>query len=66
MWNSTSIKISKKIASNRRKDEKELESQINILEKRLSEDPTENLYDQLNETKTRLEKIHDQSKQQIA
>ena len=28
--------MSKKIASNRRKDEKELESQINILEKRLS------------------------------
>ena len=60
-----SIKMSKKIASNRRKDEKELESQINILEKRLSEDPTENLYDQLNETKTRLEKIHDQKIQSL-
>jgi hypothetical protein len=57
--------MSKKIASNRRKDEKELESQINILEKRLSEDPTENLYDQLNETKTRLEKIHDQKIQSL-
>ena len=57
--------MSKKIASNRRKDEKELESQINILEKILSEDPTENLYDQLNETKTRLEKIHDQKIQSL-
>ena len=60
-----SIKMSKKIASNCCKDEKELESQINILEKRLSEDPTENLYDQLNETKTRLEKKHDQKIQSL-
>ncbi len=59
------IKMSKKIAAERRKDEKHLESQINILENKLSEEPTENLYDQLNETKTRLEKIHEQKIQSL-
>ena len=64
-WEYTKFKIktwtiimSKKIAAARRKEEQDLDNQINVLEEKLSEYPTQHLYNTLHETKMKLEKVH--------
>jgi len=59
------IKQSKILATARRKEEKELEEQILFLEKKLGNEPTEQLYDTLHDSKAKLEKIHDQKTQSL-
>ena len=60
-----SIKMSKNIAANRRKNEKELEKQIQFYEKKLGEEPTEQTYNSLDEAKAKLEIIQNYKTQSL-
>ena len=57
--------MSKNIAANRRKNEKDLENQIQFYEKKLGEEPTEQTYNSLDEAKAKLEIIQNYKTQSL-